>query len=125
MTEYNPETGAVRQWMESYDHSGNVIRVHPKSINGQPVIGQHYPPTGKEIQLELNKLSNDLNRELSKLKDFVFQNYDPVGVSGKAMEIYNDYALQLSTFASEKLMILVAMDMGKSLSYLKMKLRVY
>ncbi|HFX6379769.1 TPA: VENN motif pre-toxin domain-containing protein, partial [Acinetobacter baumannii] len=51
VTEYNPETGAVRQWMESYDHSGNVIRVHPKSINGQPVIGQHYPPTGKEIQL--------------------------------------------------------------------------
>ncbi|MDH2594498.1 hypothetical protein [Acinetobacter baumannii] len=58
-------------------------------------------------------MSNDLNRELSKLKDFVFQNYDPVGVSGKAMEIYNDYALQLSTFASEKLMILVAMDMGE------------
>lgn len=50
MTEYNPETGTVRQWMENYDHSGNVIRVHPKSINGQPVIGQHYPPTGKEIQ---------------------------------------------------------------------------
>ena len=44
-------------------------------------------------------MSNDLNRELSKLKDFVFQNYDPVGVSGKAMEIYNDYALQLSTYA--------------------------
>ena len=50
VTEYDPKTGAVRQWMESYDHSGNVIRVHPKSINGQPVIGQHYPPTGKEIQ---------------------------------------------------------------------------
>jgi filamentous hemagglutinin len=50
VTEYDPKTGAVRQWMESYDHGGNVIRVHPKSINGQPVIGQHYPPTGKEIQ---------------------------------------------------------------------------
>ncbi|MHA3062050.1 hypothetical protein ACX1N5_15570 [Acinetobacter sp. ANC 4636] len=58
-------------------------------------------------------MSNDLNRELSKLKDFVFQNYDPVQVSSKAMEIYNDYALELSTFASEKLMILVAMDMGE------------
>ncbi|MCG8284444.1 hypothetical protein MID07_07400 [Acinetobacter seifertii] len=58
-------------------------------------------------------MSNDLKRELSKLKDFVFQDYDPVKISGKAMEIYNDYALQLSTFASEKLMILVAMDMGE------------
>ncbi len=44
VTEYNPATGSARQWMESYDQSGNVIRVHPKSINGQPVMGQHYPP---------------------------------------------------------------------------------
>ncbi len=58
-------------------------------------------------------MSNDLKRELFKLKDFVFQNYDPVQISVKAMEIYNEYALQLSTFSSEKLMILVAMDMGE------------
>ena len=25
------------------------IRVHPKTIDGQDVIGQHYPPTGKEL----------------------------------------------------------------------------
>lgn len=37
--------------MENYGHNGNVIRVHPKSINGQPVSGQHYPPTGSEIKL--------------------------------------------------------------------------
>lgn len=37
-------------WMESYDHAGNVIRVHPKSINGQPVSAQHYPPTGAELK---------------------------------------------------------------------------
>jgi filamentous hemagglutinin len=49
-TEYNPTTGATRQWMESYDQSGNVIRVHPKSINGQPVSAQHYPPTGAELK---------------------------------------------------------------------------
>ncbi|WP_236718748.1 DUF637 domain-containing protein [Pseudomonas synxantha] len=49
-TEYNPATGATRQWMESYDHAGNVIRVHPKSINGQPVSAQHYPPTGAELK---------------------------------------------------------------------------
>lgn len=49
-TEYNPATGSTRQWMESYDHSGNVIRVHPKSINGQPVSAQHYPPTGAELE---------------------------------------------------------------------------
>jgi len=58
-------------------------------------------------------LSYDLKKELSKLKDFVFQNYDPVQISVKAMEIYNEYTLQLSTFSSEKLMILVAMDMGE------------
>lgn len=58
-------------------------------------------------------MSNDLKRELSKLKDFVFQNYDPVQISVKAMEIYIEYTLQLSTFASEKIMILVAMDMGE------------
>ncbi len=49
-TEYNPATGSTRQWMESYDHSGNVIRVHPKSINGQPISAQHYPPTGAELE---------------------------------------------------------------------------
>ncbi|WP_232923853.1 DUF637 domain-containing protein, partial [Pseudomonas syringae] len=49
-TEYNPATGSTRQWMESYDNSGNVIRVHPKSINGQPVSAQHYPPTGAELE---------------------------------------------------------------------------
>ncbi|MDH4554052.1 filamentous hemagglutinin N-terminal domain-containing protein [Pseudomonas sp. BN417] len=50
VTEYNPSTGSTRQWMESYDHSGAVIRVHPKSINGQPVSAQHYPPTGAELE---------------------------------------------------------------------------
>ena len=49
VTEYNPNTGTTRQWMESYDHSGNVVRVHPKSINGQTIKGQHYPPIGKEL----------------------------------------------------------------------------
>ncbi|MFS2158142.1 PAAR domain-containing protein [Pseudomonas sp. Pseusp122] len=50
VTEHNPGTGQTRQWMESYDQSGNVIRVHPKSINGQPVSAQHYPPTGAELE---------------------------------------------------------------------------
>ncbi|WP_201586079.1 hemagglutinin repeat-containing protein [Psychrobacter jeotgali] len=49
VTEHNPKTGFVRQWMESYNHKGEVIRVNPKSINGQQVTGQHYPPTGKEL----------------------------------------------------------------------------
>lgn len=26
VTEHNPQTGQTRQWMESYDQSGNVIR---------------------------------------------------------------------------------------------------
>ncbi len=50
VTEYNPSTGSTRQWMESYDHSGKVIRVHPKSIDGRPVNAQHYPPTGAELE---------------------------------------------------------------------------
>ncbi|MBD8124494.1 hypothetical protein IFT62_25145 [Pseudomonas lutea] len=49
-TEFDPKTGSTRQWMESYDHAGEVIRVHPKSINGQPVDAQHYPPTGAELK---------------------------------------------------------------------------
>jgi len=49
VTEWDPKTGTVRQWMESYDQAGNLIRVHPKSINGQQVFGPHYPPTGREL----------------------------------------------------------------------------
>lgn len=49
-TEFDPKTGSTRQWMESYDHAGEVIRVHPKSINGQPVDAQHYPPTAAELK---------------------------------------------------------------------------
>ena len=36
--------------MESYDHVGEVIRVQPKSVNGQPDDAQHYPPTGAELK---------------------------------------------------------------------------
>lgn len=49
VTEYNPKTGDVRVWMESYDHSGNVIRVHPKMINGELLESPHFPPTGSEV----------------------------------------------------------------------------
>ncbi|MGL6035905.1 MAG: hypothetical protein ACRC0B_01870 [Legionella sp.] len=47
-TEHNTRTGQVRTWAESYDHQGNVNRVHPKTINGQYLRAQHYPPTGAE-----------------------------------------------------------------------------
>lgn len=50
VTEYNSKTGQVRSWAESYDHKGNVNRVHPKTIDGQNLISQHYPPTGSEIR---------------------------------------------------------------------------
>ncbi|MFA5959812.1 MAG: J domain-containing protein [Tatlockia sp.] len=49
VTEYNPRTGQVRAWAESYDHKGNVNRVHPKMVNGQKVYSSHYPPTGAEL----------------------------------------------------------------------------
>ena len=50
VTEYNPKNGNVRQWAASFDHFGNVNRVHPKSINGQTVNSQHYPPTQRELK---------------------------------------------------------------------------
>jgi RHS repeat-associated protein len=49
VTEFNPSNGSSRAWHESYDHAGNVNRVHPKDINGQTVKSQHYPPTSKEL----------------------------------------------------------------------------
>ncbi|KTD65105.1 J domain-containing protein [Legionella shakespearei] len=48
VTEHNTKTGQVRTWAESYDHQGNVNRVHPKTIDGQNLRAQHYPPTGTE-----------------------------------------------------------------------------
>lgn len=49
VTEYNPKTGDVRMWIESYDQAGEVIRVHPKMINGQVVKSPHFPPIGSEL----------------------------------------------------------------------------
>ena len=51
MTEYDPSTGQVRSWQECYDQEGNVNRVHPKNLNGQILIAQHYPPTKAELEL--------------------------------------------------------------------------
>ena len=34
VTEYNPSSGRVRVYYESYDHKGEPVRVHPKFING-------------------------------------------------------------------------------------------
>ena len=50
VTELNPKTGQVRSWYESYDHTGKVNRIHPKMIDGQDIIGQHYPPTELEVK---------------------------------------------------------------------------
>jgi hypothetical protein len=55
VTEHNPRTGRVRSWLESYDHFGKVNRIHPKMIDGQDLIGQHYPPTAAELKSWLNK----------------------------------------------------------------------
>lgn len=49
VTEWDPATGAVRSWMGNYDHAGNVVRVHPKMVNGQTVNSPHFPPTGSEL----------------------------------------------------------------------------
>lgn len=49
VTEYNPDTGQIRSWIENYSHDGNVNRVHPKMLNGQDLEAQHYPPTQTEL----------------------------------------------------------------------------
>ena len=48
VTEHSPRTGRVRQWMESYGQKGQVLRVHPKSLNGQQLKSTHFPPTARE-----------------------------------------------------------------------------
>lgn len=50
VTEYNPKTGQVRQWNESYNHYGDVNRVHPKTLDGHDLRAQHYPPIEKELE---------------------------------------------------------------------------
>ncbi|MGC3893446.1 RHS repeat-associated core domain-containing protein [Pseudomonas urmiensis] len=49
-TEYNPTTGQVRVWEETYDHSGKINRVHPKMNNGESISLPHYPPTKADIE---------------------------------------------------------------------------
>lgn len=49
VTEFDPSSGKIRSWNECYDQSGNVNRIHPKSLNGQDLTAQHYPPTGSEL----------------------------------------------------------------------------
>jgi len=49
-TEWNPKTGQVRTWEETYDQSGKVNRVHPKTINGELLDLPHYPPTKLDIE---------------------------------------------------------------------------
>ncbi|CUI18079.1 rhs family protein (plasmid) [Candidatus Protochlamydia naegleriophila] len=49
VVEYTPHNGQTRGWYECYDHTGNVNRVHPKSINGQTVTSPHYPLIASEL----------------------------------------------------------------------------
>jgi len=39
----------AQSWMESYDHFGQVNRVHPKMINGQTLDSIHYLPIRSEL----------------------------------------------------------------------------
>ncbi|HLB52803.1 MAG TPA: ankyrin repeat domain-containing protein [Chlamydiales bacterium] len=71
VTEHDVKRGVVRYWMESYDHSGKVIRVHPKAINGREINRPHYPPTGKELaQMAARKQGGPSGRRNPAMKDF-------------------------------------------------------
>jgi hypothetical protein len=94
--------------MESYDHSGNVIRVHPKSINGQPVSAQHYPPTSAELEIMYSQA--DLAMELERT---LVRGFDVAWVSNVAFEIYQDHGLELTAFVDRALLILMTMEGGE------------
>jgi len=49
VTEWNTKNGDVRVWEETYNHSGQVNRVHPKMKNGDLLDLPHYPPTKADI----------------------------------------------------------------------------
>jgi RHS repeat-associated protein len=49
VTEWNPKTGDVRIWGGTYNHSGQVNRVHPKMKNGELLDLPHYPPTKADM----------------------------------------------------------------------------
>lgn len=49
VTEWDPKRGNVRTWIENYNNSNQIIRVHPKMLNGQILKSPHYPPIGTEI----------------------------------------------------------------------------
>ena len=49
VTEWSSNTGLIRSWMESRNHFGEVIRVHPKVINGKSISFPHYPKTKREL----------------------------------------------------------------------------
>lgn len=51
VTEWDPSTGNVKGWEETYDHSNNVNRVHPKMKNGEILDLPHYPPTRADIDV--------------------------------------------------------------------------
>jgi len=53
VTEWDPKTGNVRAWEETYNHAGEVNRVHPKMTNGEILKLPHYPPTKADIDAEI------------------------------------------------------------------------
>ena len=50
VTEYNSNTKQVRSWIENYNHDGSVNRIHPKTLDGQDLKAQHYPPIKSELE---------------------------------------------------------------------------
>jgi len=50
VTEWNIVTNDVRAWMESYDWTGEVNRIHLKMLNGEQVFVDHFPPTASEME---------------------------------------------------------------------------
>ena len=79
-------SGRVRQWMESYDHSGKVNRVHPKNINGQSINSLHYPPTFKELE-KMNKWSGLQNRFFKEIKKLLTNNCSRECISKMALDM--------------------------------------
>ena len=110
-TEFDPKTGNTRQWTESYDKSGAVIRVHPKSINGQSVDAQHYPPNRSRAK-ELGAAMSMGNVVADRLERVVADGFDVFKISKEALDIYQDPEISLTKDLDMALLSLMAMSEG-------------
>lgn len=122
VTEYNPNTGQTRQWMESRDYNGNVTMIHPKSINGQSVSSQHYPPTKKRTGI-MEKITQF--EAFLALRKLLKQNLPKEHIADLAFDFYNRWDDSNSQESYDAIYDLALLgEPGMELSYDKIELLI-